>query len=269
MTFQSQGLCTQDDHAYSAPDMQSCTQSSPHNPSLHYTSSQTCGHDQKSRPQQVYKELPEPQWVPSPQIQHRMPQSMQAIVGPQHCASVAMTFFLKHKQFNPTNDPVTTHVIVDDQGSLAYTVDRKRTSLKTNRVLRDAAGHPICTMRLQVTKGRKKWSIYKGAFADASSHVADVSRIYYTTRPGVQVTLAEGSQAEYMLRYRSLFTGRKQLDVMHHDQVVGRCVVKRRRLQNEGFLGGLKYCFELNLDAGYDHALLLCMIVILDHFYNH
>ena len=150
MTFQSQGLFTQDDHAYSAPDMQSCTQSSPHKPSLHHTSSQTCGHDQKSRPQQVYKELPEPQWVPSPQIQHRMPRSMQAIVGPQHCASVATTFFLKHKQFNPTNDPVTTHVIVDDQGSLAYTVDRKRTSLKTSRVLRDAAGHPICTMRLQV-----------------------------------------------------------------------------------------------------------------------
>ena len=44
--------------------------------------------------------------------------------------------------------------------------------------------------------------------------------------------------------------------------------VKRRQLQNEGFLGGLRYCIEITLNAGYDHALVLCILVILDHYYN-
>jgi len=60
---------------------------------------------------------------------------------------------------------------------------------------------------------------------DDSSHIADVSRIYYTTRPGVRVKLGKSDVAEYSLRYKSLFAGRKQMDVMHYDQIIGQCVV--------------------------------------------
>ena len=148
MTFQA--LPAEHFASQSALDKHFQAQCKPHNPSVYNSGNPLYVSGYQGRSQQAFQNLPEPQWVLSPQMQPTTPQSMQAVVGSQYCAPMPVTFFLKHKRFSHGSDPVSTHIILDDQGSLAYTVDRPRASLKTKRVLRDAEGNPICTMRLQV-----------------------------------------------------------------------------------------------------------------------
>ena len=74
-----------------------------------------------------------------------LPHNPQSIVGSQYCAPFPTTFFVKYKKLS------WSHVtVLDGQGGLAFTVDGKAMSIRGSRVLKDAAGSPICVSKAKV-----------------------------------------------------------------------------------------------------------------------
>lgn len=82
-------------------------------------------------------------------MQQSIPQSTRAIVGPQYCAPFPATFYVKDKLLSWSGGDVT---ILDERGNLVFTVDSKVLSIRGSRVLKDAAGNPVCAMKEKVHK---------------------------------------------------------------------------------------------------------------------
>ena len=76
-----------------------------------------------------------------------VPHNPQSIVGSQYCAPYPTTFFVKDKLLSWSGGDVT---IFDGQGGVAFTVDGKAMSFRGSRVLKDAAGSPVCALRAKV-----------------------------------------------------------------------------------------------------------------------
>ena len=76
-----------------------------------------------------------------------LPHNPQSIVGSQYCAPFPTTFFIKYKKLSWSRGHVT---ILDGQGGLVFTVDGKALSIRGSRVLKDAAGIPICVSKAKV-----------------------------------------------------------------------------------------------------------------------
>ena len=75
-------------------------------------------------------------------------QQAQAVLGEQYCSNQARWYTVQ-----PTNRGYTggDTVILDDQGSLVYSVDGKAMAVAGDRLLKDAAGNPICALQGKVT----------------------------------------------------------------------------------------------------------------------
>jgi hypothetical protein len=93
-----------------------------------------------SNPQQGFQSTSQPQWQAAPQ-------QIQTIVGPQFCAPWPTTFYVKDKLLSWSGGDVT---ILDGQGGLAFTVDSKVMTIRGSRVLKDAAGNPVCALKEKV-----------------------------------------------------------------------------------------------------------------------
>ena len=67
----------------------------------------------------------------------------------------------------------------------------------------------------------RKWVICRGATADDKAVIAGVTKEMWSMRGGVQVKLAGNGSAEYTLRQQGMISGRREVDIMHHNQVIG------------------------------------------------
>ena len=79
--------------------------------------------------------------------QSSAPVAAQAVVAPRFCAPVPTTFFVKDKLLSWSGGDVG---ILDQNGQPAFFVSGKVMSLRGSRVLKDAAGNPVCAMREKV-----------------------------------------------------------------------------------------------------------------------
>ena len=67
----------------------------------------------------------------------------------------------------------------------------------------------------------RKWVICRGATADDKAVLAGVTKEMWSMHGGVQVKLAGNDNAEYTLRQQGIISGRREVDIMHHNQVIG------------------------------------------------
>ena len=67
----------------------------------------------------------------------------------------------------------------------------------------------------------RKWVICKGADISDSATVATVTKELWSMHGGVQVRLAGHDKAEYTLRQQGIIAGRREIDIMHHNRVIG------------------------------------------------
>jgi len=121
---------------YAQSGSQSYPQSSGFQPGQSYPNSQ-----------QGFQSTSQPQWQSTPTTQQAAPQQIQTIVGSQFCAPWPTTFYVKDKLLSWSGGDVT---VLDGQGGLAFTVDSKVMTMRGNRILKDAAGNPVCAMKEKV-----------------------------------------------------------------------------------------------------------------------
>lgn len=131
-------------------------------------------------PQQGFHSTSQPQWQSTPTTQQAASQQIQTIVGPQFCAPWPTTFYVKDKLLSWSGGDVT---ILDGQGGLGFTVDSKVMTMRGNRVLKDAAGNPVCAMKEKLISLKNKWVICRGPHADDSLIVASVNKELFYNAP--------------------------------------------------------------------------------------
>lgn len=136
--------------------------------------------------------------------------------------------------------------------------------MRGNRVLKDAAGNPVCAMKEKLISLKNKWVICRGPHADDSLIVASVNKELFTMHHGVQAKLSGSDDVEYSLRARGYIVGRREVDILHGGQAIGHVT---RMMSGEAiFLD--KQSYKVDLAPGYDHAFILCMVVIMDEYFH-
>ena len=75
-------------------------------------------------------------------------QQHQAVVGEQYCSKQSRAYTVQPKNRGYFGGAAA---ILDDQGSLVYSVDGKTQAIAAAMVLKDAAGNPICALQGKVT----------------------------------------------------------------------------------------------------------------------
>lgn len=70
----------------------------------------------------------------------------QVVVAPHFCAPVPTTFFMSDKLLSWSGDAT----ILNESGQVAFLVSGKIMSLRGSRILKDAAGNPVCAMKEKV-----------------------------------------------------------------------------------------------------------------------
>lgn len=86
---------------------------------------------------------------PSPQfgVQSEYQQAPTQVVGPQFCAPTPVAFLLQDKLSWSRGDAT----ILDGNGAVAFSVEGDAMSWKGNRVVKDASGNIVVSLRLKVT----------------------------------------------------------------------------------------------------------------------
>ncbi|KAL0030600.1 hypothetical protein WJX79_008346 [Trebouxia sp. C0005] len=167
---------------------------------------------------------------------------------------------------NPNNatGSISTDPNHHGQGGLAFTLDSKVMTIRGSRVLKDVAGNPICAMKEKLISLKKKWVICRGPHADESLIVASVNKELFTMHHGVQAKLPGSDDVEYSLRARGFIVGQREMDILHRGQAIG--YVKRMMSGEAIFLD--KQSYKVDLAPGYDHAFILCMVIIMDEYFR-
>lgn len=112
---------------------------------------------------------------------------------------------------------------------------------------------------------KQKWTICKGANADDSMQIAKVSRDAKFMKYGtLHIQLANDDQSAYTLQASGGWTCTRDVDLLFHGQVIGHA--KLTKTASAIFLN--KMCYEVTINPGYDHAFLLCIIVIMNAYYH-
>ncbi|KAL3531622.1 hypothetical protein ACH5RR_005143 [Cinchona calisaya] len=85
--------------------------------------------------------------------------SVGGIVGPQYCVPYPVDLAIVKKVFTLTDG---NFVVADANDNLMFKVERKLLSLHDKRVILDAAGNPILTLRHKVLTAHSRWQVFRG-----------------------------------------------------------------------------------------------------------
>ncbi|KAJ3697313.1 hypothetical protein LUZ61_001018 [Rhynchospora tenuis] len=102
------------------------------------------------------------------------PSPMMAVVGPQFCMPrvMALTFTKKAFSFSGGN-----FIISDDKGTVLMKVQGLVLSFSPCRVLCDAAGTPIISMRIKPFSMHERWNVYRGDWKDQRDLLFTVKKV--------------------------------------------------------------------------------------------
>ncbi|XP_004492957.1 protein LURP-one-related 10-like [Cicer arietinum] len=102
-----------------------------------------------------------------------MPPSSPAIFGPQYCAPYPLDLAVVKKVMTISDGNFT---VTDVNGNIVFKVKGSLLTLRDRRVLVDAAGYPIVTLRRKIVTMHDRWEAYRGESTDAKDLIFTLKR---------------------------------------------------------------------------------------------
>ncbi|KAL2330568.1 hypothetical protein Fmac_018149 [Flemingia macrophylla] len=203
---------------------------------------------------------PYPSQQPPPSASAPMPPLPVAVIGPQYCAPYPVDLAVVKKVMTISDG---NFVVTDLHGNVVFKVKGSLLTLRDRRLLIDAAGNPIVTLRRKIMTAHDRWQAFRGESTEANDLIFSLKRsslIQFRTK--LDVFLANNTsenvcdfkvKGSWMERSCIVYAGES-------DNIVAQ-MHKKHTVQS--FLVGKDH-FNVTVYPNIDYAFIVALIVILD-----
>ncbi|CAN6203455.1 unnamed protein product [Urochloa humidicola] len=188
-----------------------------------------------------------------------------AVVSPQFCAprTVPLTVTKKAMSFSGGDFTVT-----DAGGAVVLRVEGVSFSVRSRRVLHDAAGRPILTMERKVFSMRDAWKVFRGDSTNSRDLLFTVKRTsIFQLKTSMGVFLA-GNTAEQVcdFKIKGSYFERTCAFYLGNSSRTMIAQMKRKFTVSNVLLG--KDTFNVTVFPNVDYVFIAALVVILDEVHR-
>ncbi|KAK9920298.1 hypothetical protein M0R45_028856 [Rubus argutus] len=183
-----------------------------------------------------------------------------AIISPQFCTPYPFDLGIVRKVLTITDG---NFVVTDVNGNTVFKVRGAHLSLRDRRVLLDAAGYPIVTLRKKLRSAHERWQVFRGDSTELSNLVFSVkqsSMVQMKTK--LDVFLANNTR-EYAPDFKVKGSWLERSCVVYAGNSSTIIAQMHKKHTVSSVLFG-KDNFMVTVYPGIDYAFIVALIVILD-----
>eukprot|EP01018_Ginkgo_biloba_P035143 Gb_20017 [translate_table: standard] len=174
------------------------------------------------------------------------------VIGPQHCVASPIQLTMQRTGFWGTN-----RIIRDPVENTIFTVEGHACSLNSKRVLVDAAGNGLVTMKSKSGSCRRRWEVFGHNSEAGQSLLLSVRQAsIWQSRMNLNVYLASNTdekQSDFHIKCSFM---ERTVKVYSGDTVIAEAKRKTK------FIGRDR--IEMNVHEGLDQAFIVVLMVIMD-----
>jgi len=195
---------------------------------------------------------------PAPPAAMASPSPMVAVVGQQFCAPYVVALTVTKKALSLSDGDF---VVSDVNGAVLLKVQGRVLSLHSHRVLCDAAGVPIVSMREKMMSMHKTWKVYRGDSSDQKDLLFTVKQSHMLQlKTQLDVFLA-GNDRTCDFKVKGSWFDRSCTFYLGDTNTIIALMSRQYELKNI-LLG--RDTFGITVYPNVDYALIVAIVVILD-----
>ncbi|KAK7340005.1 hypothetical protein VNO77_20696 [Canavalia gladiata] len=205
----------------------------------------------------AYPYPPQPQPVPSASVP--MPAVPVAVIGPQYCAPYPLDLAVVKKVMSISDG---NFIVTDVNGNVVFKVKGSLLSLRDRRVLIDATGNPIVTLRRKIMTAHDRWQAFRGESIEAKDLIFTLKRsslIQFKTK--LDVFLANNTKEVCDFKVKGSWFERSCVVYAGESDTIVAQMHKKHTVQS--ILIGKDH-FMVTVYPNIDYAFIVALIVILD-----
>uniref|UniRef100_A0A0D6R3E9 Protein LURP-one-related 15 n=1 Tax=Araucaria cunninghamii TaxID=56994 RepID=A0A0D6R3E9_ARACU len=180
------------------------------------------------------------------------------VVGQQFCAPYPIELTVQQKAISFSGGDFT---VTDSGGNVVFKVAGKVMSLHDRRVLQDAAGNPLLTLKQKTFTMHRTWEAYRGNSSDQQNFLFTARKSsMIQLKTALDVFLAGNKDEKHTdFHVKGSFLERS-CTIYRGDRIVAE--MKRKHTVTNVLLG--KDTFVVVMQPGIDYAFIVALIVLLD-----
>ncbi|KAK4582251.1 hypothetical protein RGQ29_025430 [Quercus rubra] len=201
-------------------------------------------------------------YPPMPQAQPSGTQFVQpqAVIGPQYCAPYPVDLSVVRKVLTITDG---NFAVTDTGGNVIFKVKGVLFSIKTRRLILDAAGTPIMTLKPKLLTAHDRWLAFRGDSLNASNLIFTAKRSSFLQfKVKLHVFLANNTQ-EDVCDYKVEGSWNEKSCTVYHGQSSNIVAQMHKKQTVQSIVMG-KDNFSVTIYPNIDYAFIVALIVILD-----
>ncbi|ESW12155.1 hypothetical protein PHAVU_008G089000 [Phaseolus vulgaris] len=199
-------------------------------------------------------------YPPQPTTSAPIPALPTTVIGPQFCAPYPVDLAVVKKVMTISDG---NFVVTDVNGNVVFKVKGSLMSLRDRRVLIDAAGHPLVTLRRKVMTAHDRWQAFRGESTDDKDLIFTLKRssfIQFKTK--LDVFLANNTKEDICdFKVKGSWLERSCVVYAGESNNIVAQMHKKHTVQS--ILIGKDH-FMITVYPNIDYAFIVALIVILD-----
>ncbi|BAT83978.1 hypothetical protein VIGAN_04123600 [Vigna angularis var. angularis] len=203
---------------------------------------------------------PNPHYPPQPTTSVPMPAVPTTVIGPQFCAPYPVDLAVVKKVMSIADG---NFVVTDVNGNVVFKVKGSLMTLRDRRVLLDAAGHPLVTLRRKMMTAHDRWQAFRGESTDDKDLIFSLKRsslIQFKTK--LDVFLANNTREDICdFKVKGSWFERSCVVYAGESNNIVAQMHKKHTVQS--ILIGKDH-FMVTIYPNIDYAFIVALIVILD-----
>ncbi|RDX86584.1 Protein LURP-one-related 15, partial [Mucuna pruriens] len=205
----------------------------------------------------AYPNYPYP---PQPLPSAPMPAVPAAVIGPQYCAPYPVDLAVVKKVMTISDG---NFVVTDVNGNVVFKIKGSLLTLRDRRVLIDATGKPLVTLRAKIMTAHDRWQAFRGESTDPKDLIFSLKRsslIQLKTK--LDVFLAHNTKEDVCdFKVKGSWFERSCVIYAGESNTIVAQMHKKHTVQS--ILIGKDH-FMVTVYPNIDHAFIVALIVILD-----
>ncbi|XP_047180107.1 protein LURP-one-related 10-like [Vigna umbellata] len=203
---------------------------------------------------------PNPHYPPQPTTSVPMPAVPTTVIGPQFCAPYPVDLAVVKKVMTIADG---NFVVTDVNGNLVFKVKGSIMSLHDRRVLLDAAGHPLVTLRRKMMTAHDRWQAFRGESTDAKDLIFSLKRSsFIQLKTKLDVFMANNTR-EDICDFKVKGSWFERSCVVYAGESNNIIAQMHKKHTVQSILIGKDH-FMVTVYPNIDYAFIVALIVILD-----
>ncbi|GAU17199.1 hypothetical protein TSUD_178290 [Trifolium subterraneum] len=189
-----------------------------------------------------------------------MPALPTTIIGPQYCAPYPLDLTIVKKVMSVSDG---NFAVTDVNGNIVFKVKGSLLTLRDRRVLVDASGNPVTTLRRKIATLHDRWEAFRGESTDSKDLVFTLKRsslIQYKTK--LDVFLA-GNKKEDVCDFQVRGSWLERSCIVYAGESNNIVAQMHKKHTIKSLLIGKDH-FMVKVYPNVDYAFIVALIVILD-----